>query len=33
MGNLKEINRVAHKYNIPLVFDTARWLRTLTSSR
>ena len=25
MGNLKEINRVAHKYNIPLVFDTARW--------
>ena len=25
MANLKEINRVAHKYNIPLVFDAARW--------
>lgn len=25
MGNLREINRVAHKYDIPLVFDTARW--------
>ena len=25
MANLKEINRVAHKYNIPLVFDSARW--------
>ena len=25
MGNIKEINRVAHKYNIPLVFDVARW--------
>ena len=25
MANIKEINRVAHKYNIPLVFDVARW--------
>ena len=25
MANLKGINEVAHKYNIPLVFDTARW--------
>ena len=25
MANLKEINRVAHKYDIPLVFDAARW--------
>lgn len=25
MANLREINRVAHKYNIPLVFDAARW--------
>ena len=25
MHNLSEINRVAHKYNIPVVFDTARW--------
>lgn len=25
MENLREINRVAHKYNIPLVFDAARW--------
>lgn len=25
MENLKEINRVAHKYNIPVVFDAARW--------
>lgn len=25
MENLKEINRVAHKYNIPLIFDAARW--------
>lgn len=35
MGNLREINRVAHKYDIPLVFDTAplAGLRMLTSSR
>ena len=25
MANLREINRGAHKYNIPLVFDAARW--------
>ena len=25
MANIKEINRVAHKYDIPLVFDVARW--------
>ena len=25
MGNIREINRVAHKYNIPLIFDVARW--------
>ena len=25
MGNIREINRIAHKYNIPLVFDVARW--------
>ena len=25
MANLREINRVAHKYGIPLVFDAARW--------
>lgn len=25
LGNIKEINRVAHKYNIPLIFDAARW--------
>ena len=24
MGNIREINRVAHKYNIPLIFDVAR---------
>ena len=25
MTNIREINRVAHKYDIPLVFDVARW--------
>ena len=25
MANLREVNRVAHKYNIPVVFDVARW--------
>ena len=25
MANIREINRVAHKYDIPLVFDVARW--------
>ena len=25
MHNIKEINRVAHSYNIPVVFDVARW--------
>ena len=25
MANIKEINRVAHKYDIPLIFDVARW--------
>lgn len=25
MANLREVNRVAHHYDIPLVFDAARW--------
>ncbi|MBQ5442305.1 MAG: tryptophanase, partial [Oscillospiraceae bacterium] len=25
MDNIREIHRVAHRYNIPLVFDAARW--------
>ena len=25
MGNIREINRVSRKYDIPLIFDVARW--------
>lgn len=25
MANIKEVNRIAHKYDIPLIFDVARW--------
>ncbi len=33
MGNIREINRVSRKYDIPLIFDVARWAGTPTSSR
>ena len=25
MANIREVNKIAHKYNIPLIFDVARW--------